>query len=78
MLGDVFMEEIDKNKKVAYRIGLTVFILLVTLTIGEFFIGKIAIGWTTPLVVIGVIKASFIVRDYMHVSRLFGEAEEVQ
>lgn len=71
------METTNNGKKLAYQVGLTVFILLATLTIGEFFIGKIAIGWTTPLVIIGVIKASFIVRDYMHVSRLFEEPEEV-
>ena len=51
-------------------------ILLIVLTIGEFFIGKIAVGWTWPLWGIAFIKAFFIIRDYMHLPRLFGEGGE--
>jgi hypothetical protein len=60
----------------AYRIGVAVFILLIFLTIGEFAIGSIAPAWTAPLFVVAVIKAFFIVRDYMHLPRLFTGEEE--
>lgn len=65
-------KQTDKKAQ-AYRVGIVVLILLVALTIGEFFIGRIAIGWIAPLFIIALIKAAFIVRDYMHLPRLFGE-----
>jgi len=68
-------EQIE-NKKAAYNIGVVVFILLVALTIGEYFIGSIAVGWTWPLWLIAIIKAALIIRDYMHVNRLFTGNEE--
>jgi len=68
--------KIDEKKAAAYRVGMAVMILLIVLTIGEFFIGKIAIGWTWPLWGIAIIKAFFIVRDYMHLPRLFEEGQE--
>lgn len=65
----------NETKKEAYRIGIAVFIILAALTIGEFFIGSIAPVWAAPLWLIAVTKAFFIVRDYMHLPRLF-EGEE--
>lgn len=67
----------NEKQSEALRIGLAVLLLLAALTAGEYFIGSIAIGWTAPLIVIGLIKAFFIVRDYMHVSRVFTGGEEV-
>ncbi|MFC2025681.1 cytochrome C oxidase subunit IV family protein [Chloroflexota bacterium] len=68
----------EEKKKKAYRVGVTVMILLAVLTIGEYFIGSIAIGWWAPLIVIAMIKAFFVIRDYMHISRLFNSEDEVQ
>ena len=68
--------KMDEKKAAAYRVGQAVIILLIVLTIGEFFIGKIAVGWTWPLWGIAIIKAFFIVRDYMHLPRLFEEGQE--
>lgn len=59
----------------AYHVGAVVLILLAALTIGEYFIGSIAVGWTAPLWLIAVLKAYFIVRDYMHLPRLFAGQE---
>lgn len=64
------------NKKDIYRIGLVVFLLLAVLTIGEFFIGAIAVGWSGPLWVIAILKAWLVVRDYMHLPRLYTEDKE--
>jgi len=52
------------------------FIILAAFTIGEFFIGSIAVGWSAPLAVIALIKAAYIIRDYMHLPRLFSESKE--
>jgi len=71
------MEHIEKKKQ-AFRIGTTVLILLVFLTIGEFIIGSIVVGWAGVLIGIALIKAFFVIRDYMHINRLFNPTEEVQ
>lgn len=64
------------KKTEAYRLGLSVFILLAFMTIGEFFVGAFVVGWAAPLVLIALIKAALIVRDYMHLPRLFAGDEE--
>jgi hypothetical protein len=68
--------ELNEKKQAAYSIGVVVFIILIALTIGEYFVGSIAVGWTWPLWLIAIIKAAFIIRDYMHVNRLFSGDEE--
>jgi hypothetical protein len=55
---------------------LVVFFLLAVLTIGEFMLGAIAVGWAAPLIGIAIIKAALIIRDYMHLPRLFSGEEE--
>ncbi|HLE16326.1 MAG TPA: cytochrome C oxidase subunit IV family protein [Anaerolineales bacterium] len=64
--------------KEAYRVGAAVFILLMVLTIGEFFIGSIAFTWSWPLWGISILKAVMIIRDYMHLPRLFSGEEEAR
>lgn len=67
----------DESKKLdAYRIGVGVMIILAVLTIGEYFIGVIASDWWAPLLGIALLKAFYVVRDYMHLPRLFTEEEE--
>lgn len=58
------------------NIGVAVFILLVSLTIGEFLIGYIAVNWSWPLWGIGIFKAVLIIYYFMHVTRLFGFSKE--
>lgn len=75
------MEEKNNNnmeagKKAAFQVGLAVFVLLAALTIGEFFLGLIASSWWAPLMGIALLKAFFIVREYMHLPRLFAPEEE--
>lgn len=67
----------EDKKNQAYRVGVTILLLLAVLTIGEYFIGSIAIGWWMPLILIAILKAFLVIRDYMHIGRLFG-GEEVQ
>lgn len=67
----------EEKKKYAYRVGVVVLILLVTFTIGEFFIGMVAPAWGGVLLIIATLKAFFVVRDYMHLGRLFQPEDEV-
>ena len=70
------MEE-NTRKNDLYLVGSAVFIVLLFLTAGEFAIGKIVPTWGWALLGVAIIKASLIVRDYMHIGRLFtGEEEE--
>jgi len=71
------MMELEEKKKQAFRIGMTVLILLMFLTIGEFLIGSFVVGWSGVLIAIAVIKTFFVVRDYMHIGRLFSAEEEI-
>lgn len=67
-----------EDKKIqANRIGITVLILLIAMTLGEFLIGAYTEGLWTALLGISLIKAFFVVRDYMHIGRLFENDEEV-
>jgi len=68
---------LDAKKKTAWQIGFAVFVLLLALTIGEFFVGTVAVTWWFILLGIALLKAFFVVRDYMHLPRLFkGDEEE--
>jgi fatty acid desaturase len=72
-------EKYEARKKELYKQGISVIILLVFLTLGEYFIGAVAYAWSLVamiLITISVIKAFFVVRDYMHVGRLFTSEEE--
>jgi hypothetical protein len=66
----------ESKKSEAFQIGLTVITLLGVFTIGEYLLGVIAIDWWMPLLIIGLFKAFFVVRDYMHLPRLFASEEE--
>ncbi|NLG72113.1 MAG: cytochrome C oxidase subunit IV family protein [Chloroflexi bacterium] len=67
----------ENKKKEAYQIGVSVMILLVVLTIGEFFLGAVASSWWAPLLGVAAIKAYFVIKEYMHLPRLFAGEEEM-
>lgn len=71
-------EKMVTKKKEAYRKGLAVMILLFFLTAGEYWVGSIAYAWWTIILGIALLKAFFVVRDYMHVGRLFAAEEDVE
>ena len=66
----------EEKKAQAYNKGLVIFIVLAVLTIGEYFIGAVASAWWAPLLAVAALKAFLVIRDYMHVGRVF-ETEEV-
>jgi Prokaryotic Cytochrome C oxidase subunit IV len=68
------MDEI--KKKEAYQKGIAIIILLAVLSAIEFTIGVLASAWWVPLMLIALVKAFFVVRDYMHIGRAFAGDEE--
>lgn len=69
-------EQNGNGYKEQRNVGFAVFILLLALTVGEFFIGYIATDWNWPLWGIAIFKAALIVYYFMHVTQLFGSSEE--
>jgi hypothetical protein len=66
----------DEKRIEAYQVGVLVLVILVVLTIGEYFFATIAVTWWQPLILISLIKAFYVVRDYMHIGHLFHPEEE--
>ena len=66
----------DKKKKAVYENGLIILVWLVVLTIGELWFALLGIPWWSILVVIALVKATLVVRNYMHFGRLFSEEQE--
>ena len=69
-------EQNGNGYKEQRNVGFAVFILLLALTVGEFFIGYIATDWNWPLWGIAIFKAVLIIYYFMHVTKLFGSSEE--
>lgn len=63
-----------KNKAAAFRTSLMVAAALAILTIGEYFLALVYSG-AALLLLLGLVKAYFVVNFYMHISRLW-TAEE--
>ena len=63
----------EEQKKQAYKVGMTIFLLLVVLTIGEYFIGITPNPSIVLLFIIGLVKAALIVQIFMHIARLWRE-----
>jgi hypothetical protein len=70
------MDQNQSKMNEVYRVGVSVIIILAFLTVGEFLIGSTVASWFMPLLAIALIKAFFVVRDYMHLPRLFASEEE--
>jgi cytochrome c oxidase subunit IV len=69
----------EEDKKIqAFRIGAVVLGLLAVLTVGEYLIGSIASVWWAPLLGIAILKAFLIMRDYMHIGRVFAIEEDLE
>jgi len=66
----------QEKREREYRIGIVVLIMLMFFTIGEFLIGAFTEGLWMALFGIAATKAFFVIRDYMHISRVFWADEE--
>lgn len=65
-----------KKKKAAYERGIILLVWLAVLSIAELWFALMELPWWSILVVIALIKAGLVVRDYMHIGRLFYGEEE--
>jgi len=73
------MEENQKKPAPSadYSVNQLVLIIIVFLTAGEYYLGVIATtNVFSIMIAIGLLKAFFIVRDYMNIGRLFSGGEE--
>ena len=68
-------EKLDKKKE-KFNQGVTILILLGALTIGEFAIASVGKSVAVVLMLVALLKAGLVIRDYMHIGRLFSGAEE--
>lgn len=68
------MDRVKRSE--AFQIGVLVLIILGVLTIGEYYFSIIAVTWWQPLVLIAILKAFYVIRDYMHIGKLFSGDEE--
>lgn len=66
----------EEKKKKAYQIGVFVFILLAVLTAGEFWLALVGAPWWTVFWLIALLKAWFVVQNYMHLPRVFAGGED--
>ena len=68
----------EEKKMQVLKAGTAIIILLLFLTVVEFLIGAYVKIWWGAAFLFGVsiLKAVFVVRDYMHVGRVFAKDEE--
>lgn len=65
----------EGRKSARYKAGIIVLAILAVFTAIEFTVSQIG-NWIAVLLVIGLLKAFLVVRDYMHVGKLFSGEEE--
>lgn len=58
-------------RRSALRAGVWVMLMLAVLTFGEYIVGVIAPPWGGMLLLVAAFKAFFVIKDYMHIGRLF-------
>lgn len=61
----------SENARSAYRRGLITFVVLMALTVVEYFIGLAPSPSIVLLFVIALVKAALIVQIFMHIARLW-------
>jgi hypothetical protein len=67
----------ENQKKPDYSVNILVLIILVMLTAGEYYLGVIATSDIAGVMLaIGLLKAFFIVKDYMNIGRVFSGEED--
>jgi heme/copper-type cytochrome/quinol oxidase subunit 4 len=71
-------DELMAKKNEKYMIGVTVAIILFVFTIGEFMLGEVGAntnGWIWVLMLIAILKTFMVLREYMHIARVFRPEE---
>jgi len=70
-------EEKKDSRREALYTGVWILLMLAVLTLGEFIIGVIATPWASILIFVAAFKAFWVIKDYMHIGRLFSSDEEI-
>jgi hypothetical protein len=71
-------EKLEQSKKEKYHVGIVIMILLAAATLGEYGIGVAgsALGNVgSILMLVALFKSFLVVRDYMHVGKLFSSGD---
>jgi hypothetical protein len=68
--------EPTNTRREKLRYGVWVMLFLSMLTLGEYLVGVIAPPWGSLLLGVAAFKAYFVIKDYMHLGRLFTEEED--
>lgn len=66
----------ENGLKEVLRAGGWVLMMLTVLTFGEFLLAVIAPPWGYMLLLIAAWKSYYVVKNFMHIGRLFGGDEE--
>lgn len=61
----------EEKKKEKFAWGVTIMVLLGALTLGEYLIAIVGKNVGTVLMLVALFKAVLVIRDYMHVGKLF-------
>jgi hypothetical protein len=67
---------VEVEKRRLYRLGLIVLIILGVLTLLEFALSLLSVSLVWVFMLIALLKAFLVLRDYMHIGRLFKEEEQ--
>ena len=62
-----------ETKAAAQRTGVIIFVVLMVLTIIEFFVGAVENPSLVLLFILALVKAALIVQFFMHIARLWRE-----
>jgi hypothetical protein len=66
---------IDQHKSLKYKAGIIVLLILAVLTAIEFGVSQLG-NWIAVLLVISLLKAFLVIRDFMHIGKLFAGEDE--
>jgi hypothetical protein len=70
------MRTFEQHKSDKFKAGIIVFLILAVLTAVEFFTSQLG-NWVLVLIALALLKAILVMRDYMHIGKVFyGEEEE--
>jgi len=67
----------EKLRSKRYRLGVNVLIVLGLLTVVEYVASRFGVTFVWVFIFIALIKAFLVLRDYMHIGRLFKEEEQL-
>jgi hypothetical protein len=70
------MAENTESRRAELSRGVWVVVMLAVLTFGEYLVGVIAPPWGSLLLGVAAFKAFFVIKDFMHIGRLFSSGEE--